>query len=96
MSEIKVNSYFENNVKSMALENNEGVLTIGVMAIGQYVFGTSQREYMTVVSGALKIKLPNVSDWQWFQKGETFVIEANEKFEVVVEETTAYLCRYES
>ncbi|MFT2109588.1 pyrimidine/purine nucleoside phosphorylase [Marinomonas sp. 2405UD68-3] len=95
MSTLSVNSYFDDQVKSIALDNSEGTSTVGVMAVGEYTFSTSQREYMTVVTGALKVCLPNATDWQVFLKGETFIVEANLRFNVIVSEQTAYLCRYE-
>lgn len=95
MSQLSVNSYFDDQVKSIALDNNEGNSTVGVMAVGEYEFGTSQREYMTVVTGQLVVKLPGEDDWKTFNKGETFIVEANLSFAVKVPEQTAYLCRYE-
>lgn len=92
---LTVNSYFDNQVKSIALENSDGVSTLGVMAIGDYEFGTQQKEYMTIVSGALTVKLPGAEEWQTFSKGETFIVEANQSFLVKVAEMTAYQCRYE-
>jgi uncharacterized protein YaiE (UPF0345 family) len=50
---------------------------------------------MTVVSGALTVKLPTESDWKTFVKGDTFIVEADQTFQLKVAETTAYLCRYE-
>lgn len=92
---LTVNSYFNDQVKSIALENAEGTSTVGVMAVGEYEFGTSQREYMTVVSGSLTVKLPLESEWKTYLKGDLFIVEANQVFQVKVTETTAYLCRYE-
>ena len=69
---LQVNSYFDDAVKSIALDNAEGTSTVGVMSIGDYEFGTSQREYMTVVSGSLTVLLPGESEWKTFVKGETF------------------------
>ncbi len=92
---IKTNEYFEGKVKSMALENAGGRFTIGVMDIGDYEFGTSTVEYMTVVSGALNVKLPGSDKWRIYPAGETFMVEANQKFQLRVSEQTAYLCRYE-
>lgn len=92
---LKVNSYFNDQVKSIALDNAEGTSTVGVMAIGDYEFGTSQREYMTVVSGALTVKLPAQDEWTTFVKGDIFIVEANQTFQLKVTEMTAYLCRYE-
>ncbi|MCV2402210.1 pyrimidine/purine nucleoside phosphorylase [Marinomonas sp. C2222] len=94
-TELTVNSYFDNQVKSIGLTNSQGVSTVGVMAVGEYEFGTSQKEYMTVVSGCLEILLPEQTEWQRFENGETFIVEANKSFQVKVAETTAYLCRYE-
>lgn len=55
---FKVNEYFDGTVKSIAFGTAEGPATIGVMAPGEYEFGTAQREIMHVVSGALTVKLP--------------------------------------
>ncbi|SBT19421.1 hypothetical protein MGA5115_03586 [Marinomonas gallaica] len=92
---LQVNSYFDDAVKSIALENAEGTSTVGVMSIGEYEFGTSQREYMSVVSGSLTVLLPDATEWKTYAKGDTFIVEANQKFGVKVAEVTAYLCRYE-
>lgn len=89
-----VNEYFDGNVKSIALDNNQGQLTVGVMAVGEYTFGTNQHETMTVVSGALTVKLPGSEEWLTFNAGERFEIDANQSFDVKVAEQTAYLCQY--
>ncbi len=91
---LKVNEYFNGTVKSIGLENAEGNATIGVMDIGEYEFGTSTIEYMTVVSGVLSVKLPGSDKYVDFVKGETFIVEANQKFQLIVKEQTAYLCLY--
>ncbi|MDD4223148.1 MAG: pyrimidine/purine nucleoside phosphorylase [Candidatus Cloacimonetes bacterium] len=92
---LQVNEYFEGRVKSIALDNQEGNATIGVMEPGEYEFGTSTVEYMSVISGLLTVKLPNAADWQDFGRGETFVVPANRKFQLKVQQQTAYYCRYE-
>ncbi len=91
---FKTNEYFEGKVKSMAFNTAEGPATIGVMAIGEYEFGTSTKEIMTVTSGSMNIKLPESETWKQFKQNETFIVEANKKFGVKVEEETAYLCLY--
>ncbi|MDP2112731.1 MAG: pyrimidine/purine nucleoside phosphorylase, partial [Bacteroidota bacterium] len=48
---LKVNEYFGGTVKSIALENLEGVATVGVMEAGEYEFGTATIELMTITSG---------------------------------------------
>lgn len=89
------NEYFDGNVKSIAFQTETLPATVGVMAVGEYEFGTSQKEYMTVVSGALTVMLPDATQWQTFNPNETFEVAANTKFQVKVAVQTAYLCCYE-
>ncbi|BFM20368.1 pyrimidine/purine nucleoside phosphorylase [Gilvimarinus japonicus] len=90
-----VNNYFEGKVASIAFAGEKLPATVGVMAPGDYEFGTSQKEYMSVISGALTVKLPGSDEWVTYSAGETFEIEANQKFGVKVAQDTAYLCLYE-
>jgi len=92
---LETNEYFDGNVKSIGFKTATLPATVGVMEIGDYEFGTSQKETMTVVSGALTVKLPDTSDWKTFKQGDFFIVEANEKFQLKVEIATAYLCTYE-
>lgn len=92
---LETNEYFDGNVKSIGFKASTLPATVGVMEIGDYEFGTSQKETMTVVSGALTVMLPNASDWKTYNQGESFVIEANQKFQLQVKVATAYLCTYE-
>lgn len=92
---LKVNKYFEGKVKSIALTNEDGKQTVGVMAIGDYVFGTSTKELMKVVSGELKIKMPNDTDYKTYVTGEQFEVESGISFSVKVEKESAYVCYYE-
>jgi purine/pyrimidine-nucleoside phosphorylase len=91
---FKVNEYFDGKVKSIAFHTKTLPATVGVMAVGEYEFGTSQKETVTVVSGTLTVKLPGSANWQEFPAGKTFVVAANEKFQLQVAEETAYLCTY--
>lgn len=91
---FKTNEYFDGKVKSIAFKNEAGDTTIGVMAPGEYTFGTSTVEYMTVVSGALTVKLPGESAWKKYTSFETFVVEKDKKFSVKVTEESAYKCVY--
>ena len=91
---IKVNEYFDGKVKSLVVNGVAGKETVGVMAPGEYEFGTSQKEIMTVITGALVVKLPEAKDWDVFQKGEAFEVDANTKFQLKVFVDTAYLCQY--
>ena len=92
---LDTNEYFDGNVKSIGFKTETLPATVGVMEIGEYEFGTSQKETMTVVSGALTVMLPNVKEWKTFNQNDSFIVEANEKFQLKVEVATAYLCTYE-
>lgn len=91
---FKVNEYFGGNVKSIAFQGEQLPATVGVMAPGEYEFGTNQREVMTIVSGALTVKLPGSTQWQTFARGASFEVAANVKFQLQVTQDTAYLCTY--
>jgi uncharacterized protein YaiE (UPF0345 family) len=71
-----------------------GPATIGVMAPGDYEFGTSTVEIMTVVSGTLTVKLPGSEAWKGYAPGESFTVEAGRKFQLKVAADAAYLCLY--
>ncbi len=92
---FNVNEYFDGNVKSIAFQGEKLPATVGVMAPGEYEFATSQKETMSVVSGALTVKLPGADDFVTFTSGQSFIVEANEKFQLKVAQDTAYLCTYE-
>lgn len=91
---FKTNEYFDGKVKSIAFTAGGGAATVGVMAPGDYEFGTVKKEIMTVVSGKLTVKLPGEADWMDFPKGGTFAVAPNSKFLLKVGEDTAYLCLY--
>lgn len=91
---LKVNEYFGGNVKSIAFTTAEGPATVGVMAKGEYEFGTSTQEVMTLISGRLTVRLPGSDDWKAYGKGESFTVGPNLKFQLKVEAETAYLCLY--
>ncbi|MGZ5480055.1 MAG: pyrimidine/purine nucleoside phosphorylase, partial [Candidatus Aminicenantales bacterium] len=81
---FKVNEYFDGKVKSLAFKSMEGPATVGVMAAGEYEFGTSTVEVMTVLSGTLRVKLPGSPAWKDYEVGERFTVEAGKKFQLRV------------
>ena len=91
---FKTNEYFDGQVKSLAFNNDEGDVTVGVMAPGEYQFGTTTIEYMTVVSGELIVQLPDETDWKTYKPFETFIVQKDKKFKVKVNMETAYKCVY--
>lgn len=92
------NEYFDGKVKSIAFQSSSPAdskrATVGVMAAGDYVFNTADREKMTVVSGEMQIKRPQDDAALRFGVGQSFEVEANSTFEVSVSADCAYLCEY--
>lgn len=91
---FKVNEYFDGKVKSLGFSSVEGPATVGVMAPGGYEFGTATVEIMSVISGAMDIKLPGDNTWKTIKAGESFEVAAGVKFGVRLQVETAYLCLY--
>jgi hypothetical protein len=91
---FNVNQYFDGKVASIAFAGEQLPATVGVMAAGEYEFSTNQHEVMTVISGALTVLLPGTTNWQTYNSGQHFQVAANVKFQVKVNQDTAYLCTY--
>ncbi len=96
---LTVYEYFQGNVKSIGLtvEGTQGApakATVGVMAPGDYEFGTGSVEIMKIVAGKLTVKLPGAKDWKDFGPGTEFRVESGVKFQLKVAVDTAYLCLY--
>jgi uncharacterized protein YaiE (UPF0345 family) len=91
---INVNEYFEGAVKSLAYTAADGKSTIGVIESGEYEFGTSSHETMTVIEGELQAFLPGAELWKSFTNGQSFEVPANSSFKVKATAQTSYLCKY--
>ena len=91
---FKTNQYFGGKVVSIGLESAEGTATVGVMAAGEYEFGTATIEIMTVISGTLSVQQPGETEWKTYNKFESFEVAKDVKFRVKCTEDTPYLCLY--
>lgn len=91
---LTVNEYFNGSVKSIAFVSERGRATLGVMAPGEFEFGTSSRELMEILDGEMSVRLPGSQEWVIYKSGSSFSVGANEKFYVRTSKDTAYLCIY--
>jgi len=91
---FNTNEYFDGKVKSIAFDPKEGRATIGVMAEGEYEFGTATIEHMTVTSGEMNVLLPGETQWKCYKPFETFIVEKDVTFKVKVDCDTSYRCLY--
>ncbi len=92
---LKVNEYFDGKAKSISFQSSTLPATVGVISPGEYDFGTSQKETMTVISGALTVLLPGMSEWMVYGAGEGFQVAGQSSFQVKTDIDSAYLCTYE-
>lgn len=67
---LKVNEYFDGKAKSIAFQTSSLPATVGVISPGEYEFGTSKKETMTVISGVLTVLLPGMEEWMTYGSGE--------------------------
>jgi purine/pyrimidine-nucleoside phosphorylase len=91
---LTVNSYFNDQVKSIAFQGDKLPATVGVISAGEYQFDTSKHETMTIISGTLLAQLPDTTEWLSYSAGESFEIAANTVFTVKTSADTVYLCTY--
>jgi purine/pyrimidine-nucleoside phosphorylase len=91
---LKHNTYFEGKVQSVGYERNGRKATVGVIAPGEYHFGTDAPERMTVVSGELQAKLPGESAFRAFPQGTAFEVPGKSGFDVKATQPSAYLCEF--
>lgn len=91
---IKANSYFEGQVQSLGFSQQDGESSVGVMAPGEYTFGTAAPERMTVVKGALTVKKAGENEWVTYKAGDAFDVAGDSSFDLQVAVSTAYLCEY--
>lgn len=91
---ITVNEYYDGTVKSMALNNNDGKFTVGVIMPGEYEFGTDTIEIMTVVCGVIEAMLPGETEFKAYVPFESFRIENGKRFKMRVTYPCSYRCQY--
>jgi uncharacterized protein YaiE (UPF0345 family) len=91
---LTVNSYFDNNVKSIAFQGEKLPTTVGVISPGSYTFDTSKNEVLTIISGSLNVQLPETEKWITYAAGESFNVATKKQFHVTTTVDTAYLCTY--
>ena len=91
---LQHNSYFEGQVQSVGFERQVRRQSVGVIAPGQYHFGTDAAERMTVVGGALEVRLDGTDAFVLYPAGTYFEVGPKSGFDVRASGPSAYLCEY--
>ncbi|MCC3381855.1 pyrimidine/purine nucleoside phosphorylase [Paenibacillus farraposensis] len=91
----KANIYYDGQVTSRTVILGDGSkVTLGIMLPGTYEFGTDSREIMEILSGDLKVLLPDAEEWLEIQGAATFHVPAQSSFKLEVRSVTDYCCSY--
>ncbi|MDD5406066.1 MAG: pyrimidine/purine nucleoside phosphorylase [Sulfurovaceae bacterium] len=91
----EANIYFDGKVTSRTVVFPDGTKkTLGIMLPGDYEFGTDSAEEMEIMSGKLRVKLPQNDDWIDIIAPASFHVPANSKFSLEVITITDYCCSY--
>jgi len=96
---LKANEYFQGNVRSIGFERTGLPASVGVINSTaehpEYHFGTAAPERMTVVSGALDVKLEGEDTWHRYMAGTYWEVVGSSGFDAKsVNGPAAYLCEY--
>lgn len=92
-SPLKQNSYFDGRVQSVGFERHGRRATVGVIAPGEYHFGTDAPERMSIVSGEVSAR-PDGGAWSHYPAGTAFEVAGKSGFDVRATEAVAYLCEF--
>jgi purine/pyrimidine-nucleoside phosphorylase len=91
---LKHNVFFEGKVQSVGFERNGKRYSSGAMDVGEFHFGTSLPERMTVISGELWVKFPGEAAHRPFPAGTAFEVAGQSGFDVKVLVPSAYFCEF--
>lgn len=91
---LQVNEYFQGNVKSISFHRADVPATVGVISPGEYVFSTSRKEVMTIISGDLEVKFITDSEFKVFSTNQSFTVPSGQSFTVKASMDVSYLCLY--
>lgn len=88
------NSYFDDNVQSIAYTRHGRKASVGVIAPGTYHFGTEAAERMNITSGECQVQRDGSDQVIGYANGTAFEVAANSGFTITVTEPCSYLCEY--
>ncbi len=92
---ITHNSYFDDKVQSVGSTRNGRRFTVGIIAEGEYHFGTDAAERMSVTGGELHVKRDGSVAWLTYSAGTSFEVGVKSGFTVKsLGGPAAYLCEY--
>ncbi len=91
----KANIYFDGNVTSRTFIDVDGSKkSLGIMMVGEYLFGTSEAEIMEIIDGEVEVRLKGENIWNIYKAGSSFSVPSNSSFDIKVKTISDYCCSY--
>ena len=86
--------YFDGNVKSLANVRHGARFSVGIIAPGEYRFGTEAAERMNVTCGEIFVKQDGAEAFTCYPQGTCWEVAPKSIFTVKVALPAAYYCQY--
>ncbi len=90
---IKVNQYYDGNIKSLGSARSGQAFTVGIIEPGEYTIPTTTEEHVSIMLGNCRVKITG-KDWMDVKEEDNFIVPAGSEISFDVKETVAYLCLY--
>jgi len=91
----KANIYFDGRVTSRTIRFTDGTeKTLGFMQPGEYVFDTTDKEIMEILSGDVTVKLDGADGSISYISGDSFEVPANSSFTITAMTMADYCCSF--
>ena len=89
-----ISEYFDGNVKSLANVRHGARFSVGIIAPGEYRFGTEAAERMNVTCGEIFVKQDGAEAFTCYPQGTCWEVAPKSGFTVKVALPAAYYCQY--
>lgn len=91
----KASVYFDGKVTSRTIRFDDASRkTLGIMLVGDYTFGTADKEIMEIMSGEMEVQLAGSDEWITIVGSQSFEVPANSSFNVKAKTIVDYCCSY--
>ncbi|RLD45260.1 MAG: hypothetical protein DRI89_01550 [Bacteroidetes bacterium] len=92
---FELRKYHGDKVMSLTYDDKMQSFSVGIIAPGEYSFGSLKKEIFTVTSGKIGFWTEDEEEWKTCDLGESFSVPEGKNFKLTVIETSSYICFYE-
>jgi len=91
----EIRKYHGDKVMSLTYEGEDHIFSVGIIAPGEYQFGTLKQEIFTVTHGMISVWIEGQDSYTDFGLNNSFVVHNHKNFKLRVKEISSYICFYE-